>query len=509
MQHRWQFSVLRWLFLYAVMFSLVGGSLFAQNTNNRNQNNTNRNQSNTNRNQTGTGTSGTGTTGTGSGNNSGVGNTDDIGTANSNRGGVLVNAGGVLSRSSVFDVGQLSQRQRDAAIRSYSVSGDTSTPSTMRCISLNRLEKAIADAKGWVTDEQAFLAGIQRITHVFYFPESKDIVIAGPAEGWFPGPDGIMVGRQSLQPVCELQDLVLALRTYAPGKEVAEAIGCSIDPTKEGSARLARFQRLFSGSDRQAFVRGVRESIGMQTIQVHGIPATTHAAHMMVAADYRMKRIGLGLDNKPVPQLRTFIDHTVPNTPDAAFRWFFVPDYESVVLTEDRTGMALIGDGVKLVAENEIVSSAGERMVVSGELDPGSAAYTRSFTQLFPEIAERAPVFAQLRNWIDMLVCAAHIQREDFYGKSGWSMEFFACEEKYSLEVFTAPQEVEPLVGQREVRERRAVLTLAPVGGGIVIDAEQALDVDNAKSDKDKKVTTSQQKIALHLPKGAWWWDVQ
>jgi len=506
MQHQWHFSVLRLLFLCVVMFSLTCGPLFAQrNNNNNNNNNNNRNQSNTNRNQTGSGGSGSG--GSGGGN---IGDTEDVGTANSNRGGVLVNTSGVLSRSSVFDVGQLPQRQRDAARGSYSVPGDISAKSPMRCISLNRLEKAIIDAEGWVTDEQAFLAGIQRITHVFYFPESKDIVVAGPAEGWFPGPDGIMVGRQSLQPVCELQDLVLALRTYSPGKEVTEAVGCSIDPTKEGSARLARFQRLFSGSDRQAFVRGIRESIGMQTIQVHGIPATTNAAHMMVAADYRMKRIGLGLDNKPpVRGLVTFIDHTVPNAPDAAFRWFFVPDYESVILTEDRLGMELVGTGVKLVAENEIVSSTGERMVVSGELDPGSAAFTRSFTQLYPQIAERVPVFAQLRNWIDMLVCAAHIQREDFYGKSGWSMEFFACEEKYQLEVFTAPQEVEPLVGQVQVREQRSMLTLAPVGGGIVIDAEQALDADNAKSDKDKSIATRQSKIALNLPEGAWWWDVR
>jgi len=470
------------------MFALVGGTvLFAQNNQNNNQNN---NQGNNNQ-----------------GNNQGNNNqgNNNAGTTSSGRGGVFVDANGVLSRNGTSDVGQLSNRQLNAAKASYSLSGDVFAKSQMRCVSLNRLEKSIIETDGWITDEMAYLAGIQRITHVFYFPESKDIVVAGPAEGWFPGPDGTMVGRTSLQPVCELQDLVVALRTYAPGKEVLEAIGCSIDPTTEGNERLQQFQGRFSGSDRQEFIRGVRESIGMQTIQVTGVPATTHAAQMMVAADYRMKRIGLELDGKPMRQLVTFVERTVPSAPDAAFRWFFVPDYESVILTEDRTGLELVGEGVKLVAENEIVSSTGERTVVKGKLDPGSAAFTRSFTQMYPQIAKRAIVFAQLRNWIDMLICAAHIQQEDFYGKSGWSMEFFGSEEKYPLEVFTAPKEVEPVVGTA----RRGNLLLAPVGGGVVIDAEQALNDENAKRDTDNKIAGKQKQIALNLPEGVWWWDVR
>jgi hypothetical protein len=243
----------------------------------------------------------------------------------------------------------------------------------------------------------------------------------------------------------------------------------------------------------------------MQQISVDDIPATTHAAQMLVAADYRMKRIGLGADNKPVRQLATFIEKTVPNDANALFRWFFVPDYECVVLTEDRTGMQLVGDGVKLVAENELVSSTGERTVVQGKLDPGSAAFTQSFTQQYPKIAEKALVFAQLRNWIDMLICAAHIQQEDFYGKSGWTMEFFGSEEKYPLETFVAPKEVEPVVGEARYRG----MLLAPIGGGVAIDAEQALTEEHVRLDKDGKIAGKQKQIALNLPEGVWWWDVR
>jgi len=174
-------------------------------------------------------------------------------------------------------------------------------------------------------------------------------------------------------------------------------------------------------------------------------------------------------------------------------------------LTEDRTGMQLVGNGVKLIGENELLSSTGERSAVSGELDPGSKAFTQSFTRLYPQIARQALVFAQLRNWIDMLVCAAHIQQEDFYGKSGWSMEFFGSEEKYRLQTFVIPKEVEPVVGSRTVGR----VLLAPVGGGIVIDAEKALNEENAKLETDKKITERQKQIALNLPEGVWWWDVR
>ena len=435
--------------------------------------------------------------------------TESIGTVDSNRGGVFIHPSGVMARFSAFDAGALTRQQLNVVKAIYLLPGDVSAESPMRCISLNRLEKAIIEANGEISDEMWYLAGIQRVRYVFYYSETRDIVIAGYTEGWSPGYEGTMIGTKTGQPVCELQDLVMALRVYAPGKEVTEVVGCSIDPTPEGNVRLQQFVDQFcvgnTPAQRQAFIDGIRQSIGLQTVRVNGVPATTHAARIMVAADYRMKRIGLGADDKPVRQLTTFIEKTVPNAPDAAFRWFFVPDYESVILTEDRTGLQLVGDGVKLVGENEIVSSMGERSIVRGKLDPGSAAFTKSFTQQYPRIAERALVFAQLRNWIDMLICAAHIQREDFYGKSGWSMECFGNEEKFPLEVYAAPQNVEPLVGT----VRRGNLLLAPVGGGVVIDAELALDVENAKPDTGGKIAEKRAKIGLNLPEGVWWWDVK
>ena len=39
-----------------------------------------------------------------------------------------------------------------------------------------------------------YLAGLLRVRYVFYYPDSKDIVLAGPAEGWVADPAGRIVG---------------------------------------------------------------------------------------------------------------------------------------------------------------------------------------------------------------------------------------------------------------------------------------------------------------------------
>ncbi|MGL4595581.1 MAG: DUF1598 domain-containing protein [Thermoguttaceae bacterium] len=433
---------------------------------------------------------------------------------NSTYAGVVVNAQGVLSRDASLDFGPVNRQQIEAARATYShLPQNIQNSSKMRFVSINRLEKAIQENQGIITEEMKFLAGIQRITNLFFFPESGDIVIAGPAEGWFPGYEGMMIGRTSGMPVCELQDLVVALRAFAPGKEGASIVGCSIDPTQEGNANMQRFINDFGRNDgpgrRQAFVAGLRKSLGLQTVRVDGISASTHAAVIMVAADYRMKGIGIGVDSVPNDvRIQSFIANVNPSrrsNNNALYRWFFVPDYDSVLLTEDRTGMQLSGAGVRLLAEDEVVAETGERQIQAGKIDPASRKFAASFTDEYAKLARKSPVFAQLRNFIDMLVCAAHIQNEDFYGKSGWKMETFGNEQKFATQTFNTPTHVEPVVGYAE----RGRTFMAPIGGGVEIEPQVALNKKHAKIDTDGKITKLQSQLKLDLAPGIWWWDQQ
>ncbi len=104
--------------------------------------------------------------------------------------------------------------------------------------------------------------------------------------------------------------------------------------------------------------------MGMQNISVNGVSPKTHFAQVMVEADYRMKLIGIGLEKPPI-KLVTYVDRATASefNSNALQRWFFVPDYECVRVSNDNLAMELVGDGVKLVGENELVSASGQRQI--------------------------------------------------------------------------------------------------------------------------------------------------
>ena len=85
--------------------------------------------------------------------------------------------------------------------------------SKLRKVSLTRLEKAIDAKDGVVTEEMRYLAGLLRVKYVFFYPDSGDIVVAGPAEGWASDPTGRVVGITTGRPVVQLQDLVVNAET--------------------------------------------------------------------------------------------------------------------------------------------------------------------------------------------------------------------------------------------------------------------------------------------------------
>lgn len=420
--------------------------------------------------------------------------------------GIVVDAQGVLSTRLYTDpLGQLT-RQRIAAAKA-SLAPDVVQFSKLRKISLNRLEQAIRHNNGALTDQMRYLAGLLRIRYVFCYPESRDIVLAGPAEGWMTDFSGRVVGITSGRPVMQLQDLIVALRAFPPGGDPARLIGCSIDPTQEGLAEMARFLRSVGSyttpAHTQNIANGLRTSLGMQTISIDGVPPGTHFAQVMVEADYRMKLIGIGLERPPV-RLVSFVERANPTqvARNALFRWFFTPDYNCVRASEDWLAMELVGDGVKLVGEDELVSAGGVRQAVTRS-NAASRAFVTSFTKHYCELADRSSVYAELRNLIDLAVAAAYMQQQDFYGKIGWKMELFGSEEALAVQTHNAPKTVQTAVNA--VWKGNRLMT--PIGGGVQINALMALEPENLLEDENDQVGKLRNDTTLQLTEGQWWWD--
>lgn len=425
--------------------------------------------------------------------------------------GVMVSPEGVLRVKQFTDRSGELTRARIAEAKAR-LPGDLAKGSPLRKISLPRLERTIAEqlaAGKDLTEEMKNLAGLTRLQYVFYYPETKDIVIAGPAEAYYTDFAGRPVGVVSGRAVVELQDLVAALRAFPPGGKPTQVIAVSIDPTPEGLARLQRFlassaSRVQAGNSVASIVEGMKRELGLHQVSITGVSPRTHFAQVLVEADYRMKLIGIGLEPPPV-RMATYIDKASPaeGSRNALQRWFFVPNYDCVRVAEDDLAMELVGQGVKLIGEGELVAASGQRSSGTGQ-SKASALFCQAFTANYPQIAARSPVYAQLKNLIDLAIAAAFIQKQDYYGQAGWKMEVLGDERRLAIEVFEAPRSVETACNA--VWKGSHLMT--PVGGGVQVEPLRAIDPQSRLPDEKGAVKQAYQSVRLEdLPANRWWWD--
>ncbi|MGC4003585.1 MAG: hypothetical protein QM811_10815 [Pirellulales bacterium] len=184
-------------------------------------------------------------------------------------------------------------------------------------------------------------------------------------------------------------------------------------------------------------------------------------------------------------------------------RWFFVPDYQCVRVADDGQAMELVGDGVKLMSADEMVNSDGSR-AKAGNVDMASKGFTTDFTKNYAAIAKGSPVFWQMRNDIDLLVVSAFLKENKFPNKAGWDMSLFLDEKAYSVENLNVPKQVETAVAAIWKGQRLAT----PIGGGVRIEAADALKTENLLQDKDGKVAAKRGDNDLtKLRPDQWWWD--
>lgn len=421
--------------------------------------------------------------------------------------GVEVDATGVLR------VKQLDPRvAQERLMAARQMAGDEVMKSSkLRKVSLNRLETAVAEAlKAGDDADQTMLslAGLTRIEYVFYYPETRDVVIAGPAEGVVADPAGRFVGIQTGKPAVLLEDMVTALRAFAPASKPTNVISVSIDPTPEGLQRLNQFLAAVRGnlrpSDAEQLAMSLKKNLGLQTVSIKGIPHSTNFARVLVEADYRMKLIGIGLEQLPLP-MASYVERANPSqvASNAIERWFFVPNYDGVAVSEDGLAMKLNDRGVKLVGENERVGAGGVR-VASGKMNRASQAFCMDFTKKYPMIADRVPVYAEMRNVIDAAIAAAYIQQQDFYGQANWEMPVFGNESQFAVETHIAPHQVETAVNA--IWKGNTLMT--PLGGGVNVQPRQALTSERLTTETDGKTDALKQSVApTNLAAGQWWWD--
>ena len=431
--------------------------------------------------------------------------------------GISIDADGTLAARTFKEFDGRLLRERLAAAKAAGP-GDIWAESKLRKVSLVRLEAAVRAelAAGRQPDDaMRHLAGLTRLSYVFCYPPAAgvpgDIVIAGPAEPFALDPAGRAVALHSGRPVLELADLAVALRAFPPRGKDRPFLGCTIDPPADGLAKLVEFQKTVPRTVRQdqrdaaaaRIADGVAKSLGLANIRVFGISERTHFAHVLVEADYRMKRIAIGAEPPPI-KMTTFIAALDSPQQGLLQRWWFTPDYQCVRLSADALAAELVGQGVQLQAEDKLIGADGSLASAGGgRPNKASELFTVAFTKKYPEIAAASQVYAQLRALIDLAVAAALIRRHDYYGRAGWTAEIWRDERQFSVETLAAPKQVPCVVNSLWKGSR----LLTPAGGGISIRPDEALSEENLLPDEKSAVAHERLQLVRPAEAARWWWD--
>jgi hypothetical protein len=381
------------------------------------------------------------------------------------------------------------------------IPGDMNAAVTMRKVSLRRLEAALeecAAANKPIPDAVKYLAGLQHVQYVFVYPEQKDIVLVGPGEGWKVDAKGTVVGIVTGRPVMLLDDLLVALQTARAAAN--GGITCSINPTPEGLARVQQVPAVEVNSAEQAAAAGElrARALGMERISVSGVPETSHFARVLVAADYRMKRIAMNFEPSPVRGLPAYLQMVKPGARAAMTpRFWLEPKYEALLRDGDGLAFELRGSGVKAMTEEDFVAASGA-VEHGGKPSPTAQKWADIMTEKYPELAVADPIFGQLQNCMELAVVGALVVKERLTDKAGHSMPTLLESPAVKAEVFNAPKQVESKASVLK-KGRGWVISAS---GGVAINSWALAD----KVQPNEAVAPVRAKAAA-AENTAWWWN--
>ncbi len=412
-------------------------------------------------------------------------------------GGISINSDGLIANATIDTLGKL---RNERARLMQKTPDDLQAGSALRKVSLRGLEAAIEESVRTnkpLADEVWLLAGLQDIRYVFVYPEQKDIVLVGYGEGWQLDRNGNFVGATTGKPVLLLDDLLVALRTAATTAQ--GGISCSIDPTAEGLARLKEHvARLSTASSSTA--AGIKKALGRQKVTFTGVTATSHFAAVLVAADYRMKRMAMKLEKAPVRGMPSYLDMftaTEIGMSNILQRWWLEPKYDSVLRSPDGLAWEFNGGSAKCMTEEDFCAAGGQREH-SGQANSVAQQWADNMTSHYDELAVAAPIFGDLRNCMTLAMVGALVTHERLVEKAGCTLPALMTADELKTLVLPAPTEVDSVVssvkqGKNRVMSASGGVTIFP--GDFVRKARQSADPATARSK------------AANPGKTGWYWN--
>jgi len=416
-------------------------------------------------------------------------------------GGVSIDASGAIQRAEQRDVIALRDARRDAL---SGVAGEIPRPSKLRKVSLRRLDALLAQHASQnkpLPSDLLFLAGLQRVEYVFAYPDSSDIVLAGPAEAWTIDDAGNAVGTNSRAAVLQLVDLIAALRT-TDELLAGEVISCSIDPTPDGLKRSERILRGARVSLSDDLLRQVEQAAGPQTITLTGVSPESHFAQVLVAADWQMKRLAMGLAPSPVNGLTSYLEMLKDNQggskPHTALpRWWIAYGEHPVERDAEGLGWRISRPGIKVHTAAAQLGPDGQ-IETQPERDPIAKKWADSMTAHYDQLALAEPVFGQLRGCMDLALVTAIAASSKLLTHAHLESSTLLDEKRLQL----APHRVPKNVASQASALKAGRTWIVSVSGGVDLDVPRLVNTAEVQAELREART---QAVPTHT--NSWWWD--
>lgn len=413
-------------------------------------------------------------------------------------GGVMINAKGVIDGQATKIDADVLRRLSEGLNQA---SADINQQSNLRLISLRGMDNAIGQASRTgqaLPAELRYMAGLQRIEYVILSPETNDIIIGGPGEGFKVNESGDVVGATSGTPVIHLEDFLVAMRSVDKAGS-GQGVSVSIDPTEQGVKNLQKFFGYLKSNGKAfdpSMESTVSEAMGPQTVNLTGVPADSRFSQVLVAADYKMKRLSMGLESSPINGFPSFMEMAqkanVRNMSSAP-RFWMECNYQPVAKSADGNVWQLRGQGVKALTEESHFNKDGQRETGRAP-NRFAARWADTMTERFDELAAAEPAFRELRNVMDLSVVAAIIRREQLSEKVGLTTPAI-------LGINTASYTVPKAVATQCSFVRIARSWLVSASGGVQINSWGV-------AEKTEVNPTLDRLAAMTTPtRDSWWWN--
>jgi hypothetical protein len=186
----------------------------------------------------------------------------------------------------------------------------------------------------------------------------------------------------------------------------------------------------------------MEEALGPQRVRVGGVPADSRFARVLVAADYRMKRIGMGLEPsglKPLPSYLSMVPaggraSTLP-------RFWLEAEYDPIAHDADELAWKLSGRRMKCLTETDLAARGGIQRG-AGPADAAAEKWCAAMTEQYDALVAKQPVFGDLVNCVDLAVVAALIKGRQLDARAGLDLGPLVDPARLAMPRYDAPTTV-------------------------------------------------------------------